>query len=142
MLFKKKNTISSHLKNKTIIHNYNKIMFLSCVRISSNQYELTYIYDFVYNFNENRTLIPIKIIISYEQYKKIINTKFGVWLRVNDSFPFANYVYIYRNLNNNKLIFKSLRNDNYMKNGKTNQYNHELLFKGTIRENCILEFVR
>lgn len=142
MLFKKKNTISSYLKNKTIIHNYNKIMFLSCVRISSNQYELTYIYDYVYNFNENRTLIPIKIIISYEQYKKIINTKFGVWLRVNNFFPFANYVYIYRNLNNNKLIFKSLRNDNYMKNGKTNQYNHELLFKGTIRENCILEFVR
>lgn len=142
MFFKKKNTISSYLKNKTIIHNYNKIMFLSCVRISSNQYELTYIYDYVYNFNENRTLIPIKIIISYEQYKKIINTKFGVWLRVNNFFPFANYVYIYRNLNNNKLIFKSLRNDNYMKNGKTNQYNHELLFKGTIRENCILEFVR
>lgn len=142
MILKKKTPEYSYLKNITITHNFNRIMFLSCVRISSNQYELTYMYDYIYNFNENRTLIPIKIIIPFETYKKIINTKFGVWLRVNDSFPFVSYIYIYKNLNNNKLIYKSLRNDNYMKNGNTNQYNHELIFKGTIRDNCILEYVR
>ena len=141
MIFKKRKSHNPYLKENVIPHNFDRIMFLSCVRISPNRYELTFMYDYVYNFNENRTLFPIKIIIPFEEYSKIINTKFGVWLRVTDSFPSANFIYVYRNLANNKLIYKATRHDNLLKNGKINQYHHELIFKGTLRDKNILEFV-
>ena len=141
MIFIKKKHTRSDLKNNTISHSFDKIMFLSCVRISPNRYELTYMYDYVYNFNENRTLFPIKIIIPFEDYAKIINIKFGIWLRVNDNFPSMSFIYVYRNLNTNKLIYKYTKHDNLMKNGKVNQYNHELIFKGSLRDKTILEYV-
>ncbi len=140
-MFLLKKRISKYYIKDTIKHNFNKIMFLSCVRISSNRYELTYVLDYVYNFNENRTLLPIKKIISYEEYKKIIKLKFGVWLKINRDFSYYGYIYLYQNQANNKLIYKSTKNDNYMHNGTMNQYNHELIFKGLIHNKCILECV-
>ena len=127
-----------HNRN-TLIHRFDKIMFLSCVRLSTNKYELTYLLDYVFSFNENKTLIPIKVIIPYDEYLKVIKSKFGIWIRCN--YIKTNYLYIYQNLNNNKLIFKTTRNDNYLNNGTINQYNHELIFKGFLSDKKIMEYL-
>ena len=121
-------------KNDIISHNFCKIMFLSCVYISDNKYELTYLLDYVYK-NENAiTLIPIKKIISYEEYLKVKNTRFGVWFRNNNIFDFT-YLYIYHNMNNNRLVYKTTNNDNYLSENTINQYSHKLIFKALLKRN-------
>lgn len=130
-------------KKKDILsHRFCKIMFLSCVYISDNKYELTYLLDYVYKHENNITLIPIKKIISYEEYLKVKNTKFGVWFRNNNIFDFT-YLYIYNNMNNNKLVYKTTNNDNYLLKDTINQYSHKLLFKAKINRstNVLEEFI-
>ncbi len=141
MFFRKKKLMKSCLKSNAVVHKFDRIMFLSCVRLSPNRYELTFMYDYIYNFNENRTFIPLKLIISYNDYSRIINLKFGVWLKVTCFFLQSEYVYIYQNKKNNRLIYKATKHDNYINHGNINQYNHELLFKGSVRDNCIFEYL-
>lgn len=124
-------------KDNILKHKFSKIMFLSCVRISDNKYELTYLIDYLYKQHGNITLIPIKKIISYEEYMKVINTKFGVWFRNNNMLDFS-YLYIYHNLNNNKLLYKTTSNNNYMNKDSINQYSHKLIFKAELRNNNTL----
>ena len=121
-------------KKNTLSHDFCKIMFLSCVCISDNEYELTYLLDYIYKYKNDITLIPIKKIISYEEYLKVKNTKFGVWFRNNSIFDFT-YLYIYHNMNNNKLIFKTTNNDNYLSKDSINQYSHKLIFKAILKKN-------
>ena len=85
-------------------------------------------------------IIPIKTIISYDEYMKICKIKFGIWIHSNH-FSRNCFVYIYRNLRNNRIIFKYTKNDNYKKLGYINQYNHQLLFKGMLSSNAIIEQV-
>lgn len=130
-------------KNKKLYkHKFDKIMFLSCVRVSHNRYELTYLLDYVFSLNETKSLIPIKTIISYEEYQKIIKINFGVWLRFKNYSFNQNYLYIYRNLKDNRLIFKATRHDNNLNNGNKNQYDHELIFKGALIDKAIVEYMR
>lgn len=127
-------------RNRNVFqHKFDRFMLISCVRIDNNRFELTYLLDYTYCLNETKSLIPIKVIISYDDYIKISKIKFGVWLRFNNNYFGQNYLYIYRNLASNRLIFKTTRNDNYLTYGATNQYNHQLVFKGTLVDNAILE---
>lgn len=128
--------------NNLLIHKFDKIMYLSCVQLSNNRYELTYLLDYVFTLNETKSLIPIKVIITYEDFIKVIKCKFGVWLRFNNNYFRQNYLYIYRNLNNKRLIFKSTRHNNSLNNGFTNQYNHELIFKASLSSNALVEELR
>jgi len=127
--------------NNTLRHKFSRIMFLSCVRIDNNKYELTYLIDYLYKHEGNITLIPIKKIISYEEYIKVINTKFGVWLRNNSILDFS-YLYIYHNLNTNKLLYKTTSNNNYLNKDSINQYSHKLIFKAQLKDkNVLYEYI-
>lgn len=133
----------SKSKNKDILtHKFCKIMFLSCVYICDGKYELTYLLDYVYKNNRNITLIPIKKYITYEEYVKVIKSKFGVWFRSNSNILDFNYLYIYQNMNNNKLIYKTTNNDNYLNKDSINQYSHKLIFKSKLNSsNVLLEYI-
>lgn len=139
--FSNKKHIVRYRNKDVLIHKFDKIMFLSCVRISRNRYELTFLLDYIFSLNDTKTIIPIKAMISAEEYQRISKMKFGVWLRFNNNYFRQNYIYIYRNLNSNRLIFKTTRHDNYLNNGKKNQYNHELIFKGALQDKAILEYL-
>lgn len=139
MRFRREHKYYNYRLKHSIVHKYDKIMFLSCVQISNNKYELTYLLDYVFILNDTKTLIPLKVIVNYEDYKKIVNTKFGIWFRLNNNKFNNNFLYIYRNLNNNRLIFKATRFDNNLNNGFINQYNHELIFKALLSDNTLIE---
>lgn len=138
---KSKKHITRYRNKNVFVHKFEKIMFLSCVRLSVNRYELTYLLDFTFNLNETKSLVPIKVIISFDDYKKIIKYKFGVWIKFDTDYFRKNYLYIYRNLNSNRLIFKTTRHDNYLIHGNMNQYNHELIFKASLIDKIILEYL-
>ena len=136
--FKKKRNLFNN--RNVIIHKYDKYMLLSCTRLSSNRYELNYLINYSLSFNEDKMIIPIKTIISFDDYMKISKIKFGIWIHSNCSFSNC-FVYIYRNLKNNHVIFKYTKNNNHKKLGYINQYNHQLLFKGMLLSNAIIEQV-
>ena len=139
---KNKKEWTTYRHHDALVHRFDKIMFLSCVRVGQNRYELTYLLDYSFSFGESKSLIPIKVIIPFEEYSKIIKIKFGVWIRFNEKYLKHNYLYVYRNLNNNRLIFKTTRHDNSLEHGNTNQYHHELVFKGALKDKAILEYMR
>lgn len=140
--FNSNNYKKSYRHKDVFIHKFDRIMFLSCVKISHNRYELTYLLDYLFCLNETKTLVPIKVIIPYEDYIRISKIKFGVWIRFNNNYFKQNYLYIYRNNNNNRIIFKSTRHDNYLNYGNSNQYNHELIFKAVLADRALLEYMR
>ena len=138
--FNKKRVI--YKPRNTVIHSFDKVMYVSCNQISHNYYELTVLLNYIYSFNEIKTLIPIKLIIDNETYLKINKINFGIWIKYNSSLFNNKYLYIYQNLNNNKLIFKTTKNDNYLNYNTINQYNHKLVFKGFLNNSNILEYIK
>lgn len=128
-------------RRNIIVHRYDKIMFLSCIKLNENKYELTFLLDYLFCTKENITLIPIKVIIPYDEYLKVIKSKFGVWFKTSQ-LPTYGFITVYQNTRNNQLIFKSTRNAPYCKRGQSNQYRHELLFKAEVRNKLLLEHVR
>ena len=47
------------------------------------------------------------------------------------------YIYL---TTNDKIIYKTTTNDNYLEIGQTNQYGHRLIYKASIIMNSICEF--
>ena len=64
----------------THIHNFSKIMLVSCVRVKNNVYELIYLLNYIYQFNEDRTLLKVRTMIDFNQYNLIRKYKFGIWI--------------------------------------------------------------
>lgn len=138
--FNKKKVI--YKPRNTVSHSFDKVMYVSCIQISHNYYELTALLNYTYSFNNIKTLIPIKVIIDNETYLKINETNFGIWIKYNSSLFNCKYLYIYQNLNNNKLVFKTTKNDNYLSNNTINSYNHKLIFKAFLSSNHIMEYIK
>ena len=137
--FSKKRVI--YKPRNTVVHRFDKVMYVSCIQISHNFYELSVLLNYTYSFKDIKTLIPIKVIIDNETYLKINKKNFGVWIKYNSSLFNSKYLYIYQSLNDNKLIFKTTKNDNYLNNNSVNQYNHKLIFKGFLSNSNILEYI-
>ena len=126
----------------THIHNFSKIMLVSCVRVKNNVYELIYLLNYIYQFNEDRILLKVRTMIDFNQYNLIRKYKFGIWINYKKIDLNYFYIYIYKNIKNNRLIHKITKNNNFLTSGSINQYNHELLFKGFLSGNEIIEIVR
>lgn len=131
-----------YLKRNMINHKFSKIMYLSCLKINKNKYELTALIDYIFVSNNYKTMFPIKIIIDYETYLKINKIKFGIWLKYNPNIFNFRYLYIYQNLNTKKLIYKITKNDNCLNNEMINQYNHQLTYKARLDNNYVVEYLR
>ena len=129
------NRIYSRAKNITY---FNKIMFVSCVRIDLNKFKLNYLMNCPFVSDESISLMSNTIYIDLERFNIISKYKFGVWLDPKllnlNSFIYSIYSF------NDKLIYKNTRNNTNLNIGCCNSYGHKLIYKAVVTDKYLIEY--
>lgn len=137
--FKLKKDLRSVYGSTKNFYSFNKVMFISCSKISLNRYKLIFLIDYTFSFDNTVSIFIHSLFIDLKQFNQVIRYKFGVWLNYKVlpmQIRFYYYVYID---NFNKLIYKSTKNDNNLSIGDYNSYGHRLIYKSLISDNFIIE---
>lgn len=137
--FKSKKEFKSIYGSTKKLYSFDKIMLLSCSRVTLNRYKLVYLINHTFSSDESVSIFIHSLYLDLNQFNQVVKYKFGVWLsyKVLPKQP-NQYYYVYID-NSKKLIYKSTKNDNFLSIGDHNSYGHKLIYKALISDNLIIE---